>query len=276
MNYMFGRNGLKYLVILSLGVLLTCPAYSEEFNYGETQRRISVQEEFGDYMTRVQEKISKTWTPPDVLENGHATVVFKVDRGGNLISSYIKESSGNTLYDESALNSIQKASPYYEFPENASREYITVVYSFDSSSVSANEVKDIVARSERYINVDNEKARSILDEAIKSINGDPASYFLYARRYKLDKALGDTEAAQADYEKCKELKIAYDKRRIAKCKEALAQDETPFAYFTLANAYELAGDYQNALNSIDKAISMTNLNHAYIRYRAEMIMKYNK
>ena len=88
--------------------------------------------------------------------------------------------------------------------------------------------------------------------------------------------MGDTDSAQIDLEKCKELKISYDKRRIAKCKEALEKDKTPFAYFTLANAYELAGDFQNALTNIDKAISMTELNHAYIRYRAEMIMKHNK
>ena len=273
---MFGRKGIKYLVILSLGVMLTLPVCSAEYSYQQTQRRIPVQEEFGEYMANVNTKIAKAWTPPEVLESGHATVVFKLDKNGNLISSQIRESSGNTLYDESALNSIQKASPYAEFPVGASRDYITVMYSFDSSIVNAKEVKDIVAQSERYTNIDNKKARSLLDEAIKSIEGDPASYFLYARRYKLDKLMGDTDSAQIDLEKCKELKISYDKRRIAKCKEALEKDKTPFAYFTLANAYELAGDFQNALTNIDKAISMTELNHAYIRYRAEMIMKHNK
>lgn len=273
---MFGRLGLKYLVMLSLGIVLTCPAYSEEFDYAQTQRRISVQEEFGDYMSEVREKISKSWTPPDVLEEGHAAVIFKLDSNGNVISSYIKESSGNKFYDESAMNSIQKASPYPRFPENATRDSITVIYSFDSSIVSANHVKELVAQSERYVNRDNKMARDIIDQAIKSIEGDPSSYFLYARRYKLDKLLGDTEAAKADLEKSKMHKIAYDKRRIAKCKEALTQDETPFAYFTLANAYELAGDYQNAIYNLDKAISMTELNHAYKRYRAELIMKSDK
>lgn len=273
---MFGSRGAKSLIILSLWAVLTCPAYSEEFDYTQTQKRISLQEEFGDYMTKVQDKISKTWTPPDVLESGHAIVIFQVDKNGNVISSQVKKSSGNRVYDESALNSIQKAAPYDQFHDNASREYITVMYSFDSSIISANDVKDIVAQSERYINTDNQTARNILDKAIQSIEGDPASYFLYARRYQLDKLIGDMDSAKTDIEKCKELKIAYDKRRIIKCKEALEQDETPFAYFTLANAYELAGDYQNALNNIDKAISMTELNNAYIRYRAEMIMKYYK
>ena len=273
---MFGSKKLRFLITLSLFIMLICPVFSAEFDYAQTQKRIPVQEEFGDYMASVKEKISKNWTPPEVLEEGHASVIFKVDKNGNLISSYIKESSGNALYDESALRSIQKASPYMEFPMNASRDYITVVYSFDSSVVNAKDVKDLVAQAERYMNSDKPMARNILDKAIRTIEGDPASYFLYARRYKLDKMMGDMESAKLDLEKCKEMKIAYDKRRIAKCKEALAQDETPFAYFTLANAYELAGDYQNALKNIDKAISMTDLNHAYIRYRAEMIMKNSK
>ena len=267
---------MKYIIVLLLGAMLACPVYSEDFDYSSTQKRISVQEEFGEYMADVRDKISKTWTPPDVIEEGHASVVFKVDKNGNVISAYVKESSGNSLYDQSALHSIQKASPYAMFPENASRDYITVMYSFDSSVVNANQVKDLVAQSERYINVDNAMALNIIDRAIKSIEGDPASYFLYARRYKLDKLMGNSEAAKADMAKCKELKKAYDRRRIEKCKEALAQDETPFAYFTLANAYELAGDYQNAINNIDKAISMTELNHAYKRYRAEIIMKSDK
>ena len=273
---MFGSMGLKCTVLLSVMLMFSGYSYSADFDYAQTQRRISVQEEFGDYMSLVRNKISNTWTPPDVLEEGHATVVFKLDKSGNLISSYIKEGSGNSLYDESALQSIQKAAPYAEFPENASREYITIVYSFDSSIVNANDVKHLVEQSEKYINRDNEMARNILDSAIKTIEGDPASYFLYARRYKLDKLMGDTEAAKVDLEKCKTLKIAYDKRRIAKCQEALAQEETPFAYFTLANAYELAGDYQNALYNINKAIGMTELNHAYKRYRAEMIMRKDK
>ena len=44
------------------------------------------------------------------------------------------------------------------------------ILSFDSSIVSANEVKEIVAQAEKYINVDNQKARNILDKAIDAIN----------------------------------------------------------------------------------------------------------
>lgn len=274
---MFGSMRLnKVIVALSLGIMLILPACAEEFNYAQTQRQISLNEEFGDYMSEVRSKIFNTWNPPNVLEEGHAGIVFKLDNNGNVLSAYIKESSGNALYDQSALNSVQKASPYPCFPQNASRDTITVMYSFDSSIVDKEEIKNLVADSEKYINKDNQAARNILDTAIKAIQGDPASYFLYARRHKLDKLMGDTEAAKADIAECKRLKAIYDEQRINKCKEALALEETPFGYFTLANAYELAGDYRSAISNIDKAISMTELNHAYKRYRAELIMKSDK
>ena len=85
--------------------------------------------------------------------------------------------------------------------------------------------------------------------------------------------MGNEEAAKADIAECKRLKTIYDNNRIQKCKDALRQEETPFAYFTLANAYDLAGDYNNAIYNIDKAISMTELNHAYKRYKAEIQMR---
>ena len=265
--------GNRYIVALLLGVALCVPQYAVAQEYGNSSVRVPVQYEFGDYMVNVRNKISKTWNPPDVLEEGHASVIFKLDKNGNVISSYIKESSGNKVYDESALNSIQSASPYAAFPENSSREIITIQYSFDSSIVKTDHIKELVQMSEKFINKDNKTALSYIDRAIHEIEGDPAAYFLYARRYKLDKLMGNLQAAEVDLAECKRLKVLYDKKRINKCKEALAKEETPFAYFTLANAYDLAGDYNNAIYNIDKAIGMTELNHAYKRYRAEIIMR---
>ena len=239
-------------------------------------RRISVNEEFGDYMSIVRDKISKNWNPPDVLEEGHASVVFKLDRNGNVISAYIKETSGNKVYDDSALISVQQAAPYSNFPETTDRETITIQYAFDSSIVKTDYIKELVQQSEKYINRDNEMALRYIDKALKEIEGDPAAYFLYARRYKINKLMGNMNAAKSDMAECKRLKTVYDKRRITKCQEALAKEETPFGYFTLANAYDMVGDYQNAIYNIDKAISMTELNHAYKRYRAEIMMRNGK
>ena len=273
-DYMFwNKMGKRFIFIASLCAVLVCPAYSIDYENYQAQKRLSVQEEFGDYMTSVRSKIMKTWTPPDVLEEGHATIVFKLSNDGNVISFYIKESSGNKLYDESAINSIEQAAPFNQFPENTTRSYISIQYSFDSSIVKADSIKELVKQSEKYINTDNSLALKYIDKAIAEIEGDPAAYFLYARRHKINNLLGNFDDATKDLAECQRLKKIYDKKRINKCKEALMQEETPFAYFTLANAYDLAGDYTNAIASIDKAISMTELNQAYKRYRAEIEMR---
>ena len=269
---MFGRV-YKYLIMIVLGVGLLSPAYSDDFNNSQNYSRISLQEEFGDYMQGVRDKISNTWTPPDMVESANATIIFKIDKNGNVINSYIKESSGNTYYNELALDSIKKASPYAPFHENASRDAITVMYSFDSSVVSTNHIKSLVEQADKYVYRDNQRALDILNTALNEIKGDPASYFIYARKHKIHKLMGNDEEAKRDIAECKRLKAIYDKNRIQKCKDALRQEETPFAYFTLANAYDLAGDYNNAIYNIDKAISMTELNHAYIRYKAEIQMR---
>ena len=272
------RGVRRYTVVLAICLLQNAVAFSYESadKYEKQDRTYLIQEEFADYMTNVRDKISKTWNPPDVLEEGHAVVIFKLDRGGNIVSSYIKESSGNNLYDDSAIYSIEQASPYMPFPQNTSKDFITIKYSFDSSIVKADDIKDLIAKSEYYVNRDNQKALNYIDQAIKMIEGDPSGYFLYARRVKIDKLMGNNQAVEHDRAECKRLKAKYDANRICKCKEALLVEETPFGYFTLANAYDLAGDYKNAIYSIDKAISMTELNHAYKRYRAEIVMRSSK
>ena len=131
-------------------------------------------------------------------------------------------------------------------------------------------MKKIVADSEKFINVDNQMARKLIDEAIREADGDSVAYFLYARRYKLDRLMCEPEEAQKDLAECKRLKDIYDKNRIQTCARALEEEETPFAHFALANAYDLAGNYEKATEEIDKAISMTELNNAYKRYRMEI------
>ena len=268
---MFGSK--KFIISLSLAIIFAYPCLAYENNLNQPLRNTVCKYDFSDYMSGIHTKIQRTWTPPDVLEEGHAVVIFKINRNGDVVSSYIKESSGNRIYDESALKSIQQASPYAQLPDGSGKEYITILYSFDSSIVKTDHIKELVQLSETYINRDNQTALKYINQAIKEIDGDPAAYFLYARRHKINKLIGNSQEAQNDITECKRLKAIYDKKRIDKCKEALAQEETPFAYFTLANAYDMAGDCNNAIYNIDKAISMTELNHAYKRYRAEIMMR---
>lgn len=232
--------------------------------------------EFADYMNSLKDKIQKNWNPPDNIEEGHVTVVFEIDKDGNLVYSDIKTSSGNLLYDESITNALKKSAPFNKLPENSSRQSLTIQYSFESSIVKTESIKEIVKKAESMYNVNNKMALAYINQAINEVRGDCGSYFLYAKRCKINKALGNMQDASKDMEECKRLKTLYDKKRIATCQKAVDTVNDAFSYFYLANAYEIAGDYQNAINAIDKAIAMTPLNHAYKRYRHEMMEKYKK
>jgi TonB family protein len=105
------------------------------------------------------------------MEEGHTVVVFKVDRNGNILSSDIKQSSGNEVFDGSALEALNKAAPFGEFPSNSNRYCITVMYSFDSSIVDTTKMKEYVENSEKYMNIDKRVALEYIDKALKEIEG---------------------------------------------------------------------------------------------------------
>ena len=206
---MFGSRSIKIIIaVLAISTVLSLNVSASDLD-NQPQGRISVNEEFGDYMSVIRDKISKSWNPPDVLEDGHASVVFKLDKNGNVLNAYIRETSGNKVYDDSALASIQHAAPYAHFPKSTNRETITIQYAFDSSIVKTDYVKELVQQSEKYINKDNETALKYIDKALKEIEGDPAAYFLYARRYKINKLIGNTDAAKLDLAECKRLKAGF-------------------------------------------------------------------
>ena len=230
---------------------------------------------FSEYMTDVHNKIQKNWNPPDFLIDGHALATFKIDRFGNVIETDIIESSHDDVYDESVIEAIKNSSPFNKFPEETTRNSITIRYSFDTSLVKTDAMRDFVEQSDRYFGVNNELALKNINLAIEEVHGDLGTYFLYGKRGKIKQALGDNVGAKADFAECERLKKFYDKKRINMCKLIVETEPSPFAYFYLARAYEIAEDYTNAIGAIDKAISMTKLNNNYKRYRDELVSKQN-
>mgnify|MGYP003304502060 CR=1 FL=1 len=98
----------------------------------------------------------------------------------------------------------------------------------------------------------------------------------YEKRAKIEAKLGDKKSAEEDFLHFKEMKKRTDIRRLHYVKHLAEVENTPFAYFYLACCYEQLKDYDNAIISIDKAISMTNLNNQYKRYKLELISKSKK
>lgn len=268
-----GRKGLIVIVCILCALCVQANEYSSYYN--RPTRNQQVQSDFSDYMTQVRTKLQKNWITPDFLEEGHVRVLFKIDREGNVIAGDILESSGNPIYDESAVNAIHKSEPFGVFPENTLRQTITINYSFDTSFVKTDKIKELYEQAKRYTYSDKQLALKYINEAIEEVGTDNESYFLYKRRAKIREGLGDHVGARDDMQQYEKMKARVDVKRVHALKYQAEQEDTAFAYYYLAYAYEQIRDYDGAIWAINKAIERTDLNQQYKRYKTELVKTYN-
>lgn len=245
-------------------------AFSPVSFASEGYSNIPVKADFSDYMSDINYKLQKNWTPPDFLEEGHVKIIFKLDKSGNLISGSVIESSGDSIYDESAMAALSKSLPFGNFPVNAQRETITVKYSFDTTLVKTDKMKEYYDQAKRYTYSDRQEALKYINLAIAEVQGDENSYFLYKRRAKIKEGLGDHIGAKADLEQYKNMKAKVDLKRMHALRHQAEIEDSAYVYYYLAYAYEQLEDYDNAIWAIDKAIERTDLNNQYKRYKAEL------
>ena len=138
---------ITFVFLLCFSPIVNVYAYNS-FEYQPSQNLIT-QEIFSDYFNAVKSKLQKNWVVPDFLENGHTRIIFKLDREGYVLSARIAESSGNKLYDESALYALRNAEPFGKFPESATKEVLTINYSFDSELVKTKKMREYVELAEK-------------------------------------------------------------------------------------------------------------------------------
>ena len=266
----------KKILFVVLGILFTLCANAADYSpyYNRPSQNQQVLNDFSDYMENVRTKLRKNWSYPDFLEEGHTKVLFKLDREGYVISGDILESSGNPVYDESVVDAIHKSEPFGRFPQNSTRQTITINYSFDTTLIKTNRIKDLYEQAKRYTYSDKQLALKYINEAIAEVGTDNESYFLYKRRAKIKEGLGDHLGAREDMEQYNKLKARVDIKRVHLLKHQAEVEDSAFAYYYLAYACEQIKDYEGAIHAINKAIERTDLNQQYKRYRTELVKIY--
>ncbi len=253
-------------------MLFTLSVSAEPY-YNRPTSSVQVQNDFAEYMQNVNEKLQKNWTPPDFLEEAHTRILFKLNRDGDIYAASIIESSGDKIYDEAAINALKKSMPFDKFPQNSTRETLAINYSFDTTLVKTDKMKYYYDLSKQNFSTDKQSALKYINLAINEVRGDDESYFLYKRRGKIEEALGDHVSAKKDFEQYEAMKSRIDIKRVHALKHQAEVEDTAFAYFYLAYAYEQIGDYENAIHAINKAIERSDLNNNYKRYRTELVKK---
>lgn len=265
--------GVRILIVV-ISMLFALTAHADSY-YNQPTRNEQTQNDFSEYMTNVSEKLQKNWTPPDFLEEAHTRILFKLNRNGEIYAANIIESSGDSIYDEAAINALKKSMPFGDFPSNTSRQTLAINYSFDTSLVKTDRMKYYYDLSKQNFTTDKQAALKYINLAINEVNGDDESYFLYKHRAKIKEALGEHLSASEDYKIYNSMKTRIDIKRVHALKYQAEIEDTAFAYFYLAYAYEQIKDYENAIHAINKAIERTELNNNYKRYRTELIKKVN-
>lgn len=263
--------GVKRLIVV-ISILFAIPVYAEPY-YNQPSSNIQVQNAFSDYMQNVNKKLQKNWTPPDFLEEAHTRILFKINRDGEIYAANIIESSGDKIYDEAAITALKKSMPFGAFPANSTRDTLTINYSFDTTLVKTDKMKTYYELSKKFFPTDKQMALKYINLAINEVNGDDESYFLYNRRGKIKEALGDHVGANQDFVTYNSMKKRIDTKRVHALKYQAQVEDTAYAYFYLAYAYEMIQDYENAIHAINEAIERTELNNNYKRYRLELVKK---
>jgi TonB family protein len=264
----------KFLVLFLICFISILPVFSEELYGNPNYINKMTNSQFEDYMENVKNKLQENWSTPDFMITGHARILFKLDNEGYVISARIIESSGNQIFDESTIYSLQKSEPFGKFPEGVNRDNIVVNYSFDTTLIKTDKMRNYLEISDRsYKNGYYQNALENINLAISEVQGEEKAYYLYERRANIYKALNENLKAKEDYDKYQMLKKRIDIKRAHFIKHFAEVENSPFAYFYLAYCYEQIGEYENAISAIDKSIAMTDLNNQYKRYRADLVSK---
>lgn len=118
----------KIFILLITFIGLNIPGFA--LNLDDPNMLFSMLEngapEVQEYNLKVAQKIIAKFEIPNTNSNFATLIIFKIDTSGNLVEYDIKESSGNTDYDNKVISAIEKAAPYPvpTFSENDGAEIL--------------------------------------------------------------------------------------------------------------------------------------------------------
>jgi len=88
----------------------------------------NLQTKYREYYNIIKDRIDEHWVYPKGFEYEKISVIvsIRIDRNGNLISSWLEESSGHRRFDDSLLSATKKASPFPPLPVDFEGNFLEV------------------------------------------------------------------------------------------------------------------------------------------------------
>ncbi|MFQ5735785.1 MAG: energy transducer TonB [Thermodesulfobacteriota bacterium] len=83
---------------------------------------------YREYYNLIHDRVHEQWIYPNGFEYDKVSVIvsIRIDRSGNLIKSWLEESSGNRSFDDSLINATKKAAPYPPLPVDYEGNFLEV------------------------------------------------------------------------------------------------------------------------------------------------------
>ena len=84
------------------------------------------------YMNALKRKINENWSPPGAgfAQKRELLVVFTIQRDGSVRGAEIEQSSGDAFYDQAAIRSVRRATPFPPLPPGYPEENMKIFFSF--------------------------------------------------------------------------------------------------------------------------------------------------
>ncbi|MDP2690468.1 MAG: cell envelope integrity protein TolA [Deltaproteobacteria bacterium] len=88
----------------------------------------NLQTQYREYYNIIHDRVHGQWIYPRGFEYEKVTVIvsIRIDRSGNLIKSWLEESSGNRSFDDSLINATRKAAPFPPLPVDLEGNFLDV------------------------------------------------------------------------------------------------------------------------------------------------------
>lgn len=82
-------------------------------------RGASLESNYPAYYSAINERVQSNWAFPEARDARAMSVIvsIRINRDGRLLDAWVEKTSGNSLFDESLLNAVKKASPFPALPD---------------------------------------------------------------------------------------------------------------------------------------------------------------
>lgn len=95
------------------------------------------------YINRLENKIKSNWILPHGQVDKTTIITFTVDRNGNLVEPKVINSSGDSEFDQIALNAIYTSVPFEKLPEYIQDDNINISFKFNQNSTEASLISNV-------------------------------------------------------------------------------------------------------------------------------------